>query len=45
MVQSWISTQCIEKQITEFLDVGPTGIEPATYGSLQLQTYIIRESV
>ena len=26
-------------------NVGPTGIEPATYGSLQLQTYIIRESV
>ena len=26
-------------------NVGPTGIEPATYGSLQLQTYIIPESV
>ena len=27
------------------VDVGPTGIEPATYGSLQLQTHIIFSSV
>jgi len=31
MVQGWISTQCFEKQIVEFFDVGPTGIEPSGY--------------
>ena len=44
MVRAGSALNVLRKRKLNF-DVGPTGIEPATYGSLQLQTYIIFSSV